>query len=160
MTVPCWVSTWARAASAWRWAARSASARALAVIDVHAQGPDWAAIDRLHAEWKPDGIVVGDPMTLDGGDQPIRKRAHAFARELHLRYKLPVVLVDERASSIEAAQRFALDRAEGASAAATPPRWTRSPPRSSSSAGWPRRRTPPRWWRDARGSFRTYFPDA
>lgn len=55
-------------------------ARALAVIDVHAQGPDWAAIDRLHAEWKPDGIVVGDPMTLDGGDQPIRKRAHAFEK--------------------------------------------------------------------------------
>jgi len=26
---------------------------------------------------------------------------------------LPVVLVDERASSIEAAQRFAIDRAEG-----------------------------------------------
>ena len=52
-------------------------------------------------------------MTLDGGDQPIRTRAHAFARELHARYDLPVVLVDERASSIEAAQRFASDRAQG-----------------------------------------------
>lgn len=88
-------------------------ARALAVIDVHGNGPDWAAIDRLRQEWRPDGLVVGDPMTLDGGDQPIRKRAHAFARELQARYKLPVVLVDERSSSIEAAQRFALDRAEG-----------------------------------------------
>ncbi|MGN6222569.1 Holliday junction resolvase RuvX [Pseudoxanthomonas beigongshangi] len=88
-------------------------ARALAVVDVHAHGPDWPAIDRLHAEWRPDGLVVGDPMTLDGGDQPNRKRAQAFARELHARYKLPVVLVDERASSIEASQRFALDRAEG-----------------------------------------------
>ena len=37
----------------------------------------------------------------------------AFARELATRYQLPVVLVDERASSIEAAQRFASDRAEG-----------------------------------------------
>ena len=88
-------------------------ARALAVIDVHGDHVDWPAIDRLHKEWRPDGIVVGDPMTLDGGDQPIRLRAHAFARELHARYRLPVVLVDERASSIEAAQRFALDRAEG-----------------------------------------------
>jgi putative Holliday junction resolvase len=52
-------------------------------------------------------------MTLGGGDQPIRRRAHAFARELRTRYALPVVLVDERASSIEAAQRFAVDRAEG-----------------------------------------------
>ena len=88
-------------------------ARALAVIDVHANGPDWNAIDRLRKEWRPDGLVVGDPMTLDGGDQPIRQRAHAFARELRARYHLPVVLVDERNSSIEAAQRFASDRAEG-----------------------------------------------
>ena len=88
-------------------------ARALAVIDVHGNGPDWAAIDKLRMEWRPDGLVVGDPMTLEGGDQPIRIRAHAFARELQARYKLPVVLVDERSSSVEAAQRFALDRAEG-----------------------------------------------
>lgn len=88
-------------------------ARALAVIDVHHETPDWGAIDRLHKEWRPHGLVVGDPMTLDGGDQPIRKRAQAFARELHARYGLPVVMVDERASSLEAAQRFALDRAEG-----------------------------------------------
>jgi putative holliday junction resolvase len=88
-------------------------ARALAVIDVHANGPDWNAIDKLRVEWRPDGLVVGDPMTLEGGDQPIRVRAHAFARELKSRYQLPVVLVDERSSSVEAAQRFALDRAEG-----------------------------------------------
>ncbi len=88
-------------------------ARALAVIDVHGNGPDWQAIDKLRAEWRPDGFVVGDPMTLEGGAQPIRQRAHAFARELQTRYQLPVVLVDERSSSVEAAQRFALDRAEG-----------------------------------------------
>ena len=88
-------------------------ARALAVVDVHHEQPDWGAIDRLQREWRPDGFVVGDPMTLDGGDQPIRRFAHAFAAELRARYRLPVVLVDERASSIEAAQRFATDRAEG-----------------------------------------------
>lgn len=88
-------------------------ARALAVIDVHGQGPDWVAIDRLCREWRPDGLVVGDPMTLEGGDQPARVRAHAFAHELASRYRLPVALVDERASSIEAAQRFASERAEG-----------------------------------------------
>ena len=88
-------------------------ARALAVIDVHGDGPDWKAIDRLKTEWRPDGLVVGDPMTLDGGDQPIRKRAQAFALALKERYRLPVVMVDERSSSVEAAQRFAQDRAEG-----------------------------------------------
>lgn len=88
-------------------------ARALAVVDMHGHGPDWSALDRLHKQWRPDGFVVGDPMTLDGGDQPIRAFAHAFAAQLHARYALPVALVDERASSIEAAQRFAVDRAAG-----------------------------------------------
>lgn len=88
-------------------------ARALAVIDVHAGNPDWAAIERLRREWRPDGLIVGDPMTIEGGDQPIRKTAQAFARQLRERTQLPVVMVDERGSSIEAAQRFADERATG-----------------------------------------------
>ncbi len=80
--------------------------RALAVVDVHEAGPDWKAVDRLHGEWRPHGLVVGDPMTLDGGDQPIRRYARAFANELKARYRLPVVMVDERSSSIEAAAAF------------------------------------------------------
>ncbi|MGO1540262.1 MAG: Holliday junction resolvase RuvX [Luteimonas sp.] len=88
-------------------------ARALAVIDVHEGGPDWRGLDRLREEWRPDLLVVGDPVTLDDGDQPNRRRAQRFARQLRERYALPVVLVDERSSSREAAQRFAVDRAEG-----------------------------------------------
>ena len=88
-------------------------ARAVAVVDVHEAGPDWKAVERLYAEWRPAGLVVGDPMTLDGGDQPIRRRARAFAGELKARFRLPVVMVDERSSSVEAAQRFARDRAAG-----------------------------------------------
>ena len=88
-------------------------ARALAVVDVHEAGPDWKAVERLYAEWRPRGLVVGDPMTLDGGDQPIRRFAQGFARELAARFRLPVVMVDERNSSQEAARRFAVERAEG-----------------------------------------------
>ncbi len=88
-------------------------ARALAVVDVHDERVDWAAIDRLHREWRPGGLIVGDPMTLDGGDQPIRARAHAFAHALRERFGLPVAMIDERNSSQEAAQRFAAGRAEG-----------------------------------------------
>lgn len=88
-------------------------ARALAVIDVHDDKIDWPAIERLHREWRPSGCVVGDPMTLDGGDQPIRIRARAFAMALRQRFKCPVMMIDERNSSQEAAQRFAHDRADG-----------------------------------------------
>lgn len=89
------------------------AARAVAVVDVHAGGIDWAAIEKLMREWRPQGLVVGDPLTLEGEDQPNRKRAHAFARQLHERFGVPVVLVDERSSSVEAARRFARERADG-----------------------------------------------
>ncbi|TXH72817.1 MAG: Holliday junction resolvase RuvX [Lysobacteraceae bacterium] len=88
-------------------------ARALAVVDVHDDRIDWAAVERLYREWRPGGFVVGDPMTLDGGDQPIRQRARDFARALRQRFGLPVAMIDERNSSQEAARRFAADRAEG-----------------------------------------------
>ncbi|KAF1698865.1 MULTISPECIES: Holliday junction resolvase RuvX [Pseudoxanthomonas] len=88
-------------------------ARAIAVVDVHGAGPDWNALERLHREWRPRGLVVGDPMTLEGEDQPARRRARAFAHELRARWALPVAMVDERSSSVEAAQRFARERAAG-----------------------------------------------
>ena len=90
-----------------------AGARPVAVVDVHGGGPDWRQVERLVREWRPDGLVVGAPMTLDGGDQPIRRFAQGFARELAARFRLPVVMVDERNSSQEAARRFAAERAEG-----------------------------------------------
>lgn len=88
-------------------------ARALAVVDVHDDQIDWKAVEKLHREWRPAGFIVGDPMTLDGGDQPIRQRARAFARELRMRFALPVAMMDERNSSQEAARRFAAERADG-----------------------------------------------
>ena len=93
-------SAFARMRARWRWS-------------MHGNGPDWTAIERLLKEWKPDGLVVGDPLTLDGQDQPNRKRAQGFARQLRERFKLPVVMIDERSSSVEAARRFAVERAEG-----------------------------------------------
>ena len=90
-----------------------AGARAVAVVDVHAGVVGWAKVEKLCREWRPDGLVVGDPMGLDGGDQPIGKVAQAFARDLRRRFGLPVVMVDERNSSQEAARRFAAERADG-----------------------------------------------
>lgn len=92
----------------------SMSAREVGVLDVRDAGPDWPVLDRWIKEWRPARLVVGDPATLDDGEQPIRKRARAFARTIGQRYQLPVEQVDERTSSIEAAQRFAAGRASGA----------------------------------------------
>ena len=91
----------------------SSSARELGVLDMRDAAPDWLTLDKWMREWRPNQLVVGDPATLEGGDQPIRKMARKFARDLAARYQLPVEQVDERTSSIEAAQRFALQRASG-----------------------------------------------
>ena len=91
----------------------TANARALTTIAVRDDNPDWPRLDALHREWQPDTLVVGLPLTLDGAEQPASRRARQFATQLQQRYSLPVVLVDERHSSQEAAQRFAAARAVG-----------------------------------------------
>jgi putative Holliday junction resolvase len=91
----------------------TASARALTTVSVREGEPDWTRLDTLRKEWLPDTLVVGLPLTLDGAEQTASRRARRFADQLHARYKLPVVLVDERHSSQEAARRFASARAAG-----------------------------------------------
>ncbi|MEW9624036.1 Holliday junction resolvase RuvX [Rhodanobacter geophilus] len=93
--------------------ALTASARALAVLAVRDGEPDWPQLDALRGEWLPDTLVVGLPLTLEGGEQPASKRARRFAATLQQRYALPVALIDERHSSREAARRFAAARAAG-----------------------------------------------
>jgi len=88
----------------------SASARPLVAL----VADDWARLDTLVADWRPDHLVVGLPLALDGGEQPMSRRARAFAEALRRRYAKPVHLVDERNTSREAARRFATQRASGA----------------------------------------------
>lgn len=93
----------------------SGSARPVGILDVYDAGPDWPAVDAWMREWMPNGLVVGNPLTQDGENQPARDRAMHFARSLQQRYGKPVSLMDERNTSIEAAQRFAESRARGES---------------------------------------------
>ncbi len=91
----------------------SRSARAIAMVAAHDDGPDWDAVAALVREWRPDRLVVGEPLTLDGEAQPATHFARRFAREAGTRFGLPVDLVDERSSSREADRRFAEKRRAG-----------------------------------------------
>ncbi len=91
----------------------TASAHALHALAAHAGEPDWNRVDALLAEWKPDALVVGLPLMLDGSDQAITRAARAFAESLRERYDLPVHLIDERHTSQQAARDFAVQRAAG-----------------------------------------------
>lgn len=90
------------------------TARALTTVEARAGDFDWGAIDHLVAEWQPACFVVGLPLALDGGDQPMTTFARGFADAIARRHALPVHLVDERHSSQEASRRFARQRAAGA----------------------------------------------
>ncbi len=77
-------------------------------------GPRWDAIDALVREWQPALLVVGLPYNVDGSESPMSKASRAFAADLETRYGLPVHLIDERYSSLEAGSRLREVRASGA----------------------------------------------
>ena len=86
------------------------SANALAVVPF-ANKPDWQAITKILAEWKPAAIVVGLPLSADGGETDMSKSARRFGRQLEGRFGIPVVFEDERLTSFSAEQRFVDARA-------------------------------------------------
>ena len=69
----------------------------------------FADIGRLVREWQPDALVVGVPTHPDGAAHDNTRRARAFARQLHGRFRLPVHEVDERYTSVEAMSQGARD---------------------------------------------------
>ncbi len=82
------------------------SARPLETVCSRNDRPDWQAITRLVHTWQPTGLVVGLPVNMDGTEQEATHRARRFSRQLAGRYALPVHLVDERLSSVEAELRL------------------------------------------------------
>ncbi|QHB18142.1 MULTISPECIES: Holliday junction resolvase RuvX [Mannheimia] len=64
--------------------------------------PKWEEIGKLLQEWKPDRLVVGLPLNMDGTEQPLTQRARKFANRLNGRFNLPVELQDERLTTVEA----------------------------------------------------------
>lgn len=62
----------------------------------------FARIAALIDEWKPVLLVVGLPFHLDGAEHDMTRLARKFSHRLNGRFNLPVELVDERLSSVEA----------------------------------------------------------
>lgn len=78
------------------------TASALETVAVRQNRPDWAAIERLLAQWQPEALVVGRPLNMDGSEHELTRAARRFGNQLSGRYNLPVHQMDERLSSVEA----------------------------------------------------------
>jgi putative Holliday junction resolvase len=61
-----------------------------------------AEVETLVREWRPEELVVGLPLAMDGSEHDMTRRARRFARRLEGRFRLPVALADERLSSVTA----------------------------------------------------------
>ncbi len=82
----------------------TASARPLLTLASRDGRPDWAGISALLHQWRPQALVVGLPLQLNGEEQDTTQAARRFANRLRGRYHLPVYFADERMSSMAAQQ--------------------------------------------------------
>lgn len=80
----------------------SCQARPLEIIQTIEKNLRFARIESLIREWQPDELVVGLPLDVDGSDQLSTTQSRRFARQLEGRFQLPVILQDERYSSLQA----------------------------------------------------------
>ena len=76
----------------------------LSILRAREGVPNWQVVQGLIDEWRPDLLVVGDPLNMDGSAGEFCERARKFGRRLHGRLGLPVTMTDERLSSFEAKQ--------------------------------------------------------
>ncbi|MCK5719155.1 MAG: Holliday junction resolvase RuvX [Thiomargarita sp.] len=86
-----------------------ATARPLTIVLVRNKKIDWVKINQLVNEWKPKAFVVGLPQLANGSSNYLIKSIQHFSQQLQQRYQFSVHLVDERLSSIEAAERGTKD---------------------------------------------------
>jgi putative Holliday junction resolvase len=90
---------------------RSAAPRGAAAVS--RTGPDWELITREVRALAPELLVVGAPYNVDGSDTALKAAVERFAAELGRRFGLPVHLVDERYSSLEASAALKAQRESG-----------------------------------------------
>jgi putative Holliday junction resolvase len=79
-----------------------ANANPLMVIDNESNEVRFTIISQLINEWQPKLLIVGLPLSLDGSETNVTQLCKKFARRLNGRFNLPVMLIDERYSSVEA----------------------------------------------------------
>jgi putative holliday junction resolvase len=85
----------------------------LPAVAVGMKGPDWEAIGGAIRALGPTRLVVGAPYNADGTEGLLMRAARSFASELEQRFALPVHLIDERFSSLEASAALKARRASG-----------------------------------------------
>jgi putative Holliday junction resolvase len=82
------------------------STRPLTTLSAKQGVPNWQWVEKIINEWQPSALIVGLPRCIDDSEQYTTTLAKSFSKKLFKRFNLPVHLVDERLSTVEARARI------------------------------------------------------
>ena len=69
----------------------------------------WNSISDLIDEWKPDHILIGKPLNMDGTPSDMMRKIDLFFKKIKKITNIPCELVDERLTSFEAKNLAKID---------------------------------------------------
>lgn len=78
----------------------------LTCLDARALERDLGPLREIVKEWGVERVVVGLPLSLDGTEGPQAELVRRQARRIEAGLRVPVELVDERLTTVEAARRL------------------------------------------------------
>ena len=59
------------------------SAEGISIIKASDGVPNWDQVEKLLQEWRPNLLLVGLPINMDGSESELSRLARKFARRLH-----------------------------------------------------------------------------
>lgn len=81
------------------------SASPLPTLDAKQGIPAWDTVQKVITQWQPEALIVGLPTCINDNELYTTEAARRFAKQLEKRFALPVHLVDERLSTVEAREQ-------------------------------------------------------
>jgi putative Holliday junction resolvase len=81
------------------------SASPLTTLDAKQGIPDWTMVQKVITQWNPEALIVGLPTCIDDTELYTTAAARRFAKQLQKKFTLPIHLVDERLSTVEAREQ-------------------------------------------------------
>lgn len=85
---------------------RSGLVRPLGSAECLTRQSRWSFIAQTVNDWSPRQLLVGLALDKDGSEQLTTRQCRNFAQDLRRHTQLPVTLIDERFTSLEADQRL------------------------------------------------------
>ena len=80
----------------------TANAEGIGILQASDGVPNWDDVKAMLNEWKPNLILVGLPLNMDGSESELSRLARKFARRLQGRFNVDALMVDERLTSQDA----------------------------------------------------------